>query len=142
MTIPDHIVNIAGGCTQITATYIPMSEQSDFIIWLESLTKEYRTSKGLQDYEDQAEWVHRPFPRVVVGLYLQNRFSRFIKLLRCRGFEVDVINLTTATSIKPVSEGSNYGYEIELNYKTTILSSIVFIATGHWNFNCYPQFQS
>lgn len=23
MTIPDHIANIAGGCTQITSTYIP-----------------------------------------------------------------------------------------------------------------------
>jgi len=142
MTIPEHIVNIAGGCTQITATYIPMSEQSDFIIWLQSLTKEYRTSIGLKDYKDPAEWIHLPFPRVVVGLYLQNRFRQFVKLLRSKGFEVDVRNLTTATSIKPVSGGLNYEYEIELNYKTTILSSIVFIASGHWNFNRYPQFQS
>ena len=42
MTIPDHIVNIAGGCTQITATYIPLSEQSDFLIWLRSLPPEHR----------------------------------------------------------------------------------------------------
>ena len=72
-TISDHIVNIAGGCTQITASYIPEQENSDFLRWLRGLDKKYRHSLGLEDSEAD-QWVNQPFPRFIVGLYLQERY--------------------------------------------------------------------
>ena len=50
-TTPDHIANIAGGCTQITQTYIPVSERSDFLEWLRGLSVARRVRLGLEEHE-------------------------------------------------------------------------------------------
>ena len=138
MTIPDHIVNIAGGCTQITATYIPLSERSDFLIWLRSLTPEYRASFGIEKVECP-DWVHRPFPRYVVGLYLKNRFSKFVERLRKKGFTVDVREQTMATSVAPTNKLDASGYELHLSEGSAVFTRALFIATGHWTYNRFPH---
>ncbi|XP_028414835.1 uncharacterized protein LOC114537917 [Dendronephthya gigantea] len=142
MTIPDHIVNIAAGCTQITATYIPVSERSDFIAWLQSLTQECRASIGVPESKSSTDWVYRPFPRYIVGLYLQDRFKSFCKTLARKGFEVDLRNLTEATSIKPANHDSKLGYEITLDDESTVFTCTLFIATGHWSQNRHPHFSA
>ena len=140
MTIPEHIVNIAGGCTQITATYIPYSEKSDFMVWLRSLTPEYRASLGIEEEENPA-WLYRPFPRFVVGLYLSNRFNQFVKALRRKGFTVDVRKLTTVTSLTPTRNFGENCYELELNGKSNVFVKTLFIATGHWSHDRFPEFR-
>ena len=140
MTIPEHIVNIAGGCTQITATYIPYSERSDFMVWLRSLTPEYRASLGIEEEENPA-WLYRPFPRFVVGLYLSNRFNQFVKALRRKGFTVDVRKLTTVTSLTPTHNFGENCYELELNGKSNVFVKTLFIATGHWSHDRFPEFR-
>ena len=138
-TIPDHIVNIAGGCTQITATYIPVPERSDFLVWLCSLPAEYRESLGIEG-SDSPSWMTKPFPRFVVGLYLSNRFNQFVMALREKGFKVDVRNLTTVTSVSPTYGLNGYGYEVELDRKSRAFAKNLFIATGHWTYNRFPDF--
>lgn len=141
-TIPDHIVNIAGGCTQITATYIPVSEKSDFLLWLRSLTPERRVSMGVEEHES-ANWLHHPFPRFIVGLYLSDRFNQFVQKLRMSGFTVDVHNLTPVNSVartdKQHSRGQR-GYELHLEGKGKVVAKTLFIATGHWIHNRFPEF--
>ena len=139
MTISDHIVNIAGGCTQITATYIPFPERSDFLAWLRSLSPEYRVSLGIEESESPT-WLNKPFPRFVVGLYLSNRFNQFVMALREKGFTVDVRNLTTVTSVLPAYRLNTNGYELELDRKTKAFAKNLFIATGHWTYNRFPDF--
>ena len=140
VTIPEHIVNMAGGCTQITATYIPYSERSDFMVWLRSLTPEYRVSLGIEEEENPA-WLYRPFPRFVVGLYLSNRFNQFVKALRRKGFTVDVRKLTTVTSLTSTRNFGENCYELDLNGRSNVFVKTLFIATGHWSHNRFPEFQ-
>ncbi|XP_078368715.1 uncharacterized protein YdhS-like [Oculina patagonica] len=139
MTIPDHIVNIAGGCTQITATYIPVPERSDFLVWLRSLPPEYRVSLEIEEIESPT-WLNKPFPRFVVGLYLSNRFNQFVLTLREKGFTVHVRNLTTVTSVLPTYRSNTYGYELELDRKSKVFAKNLFLATGHWTHNRFPEF--
>ena len=139
MTIPDHIVNIAGGCTQVTATYIPVSERSDFLAWLRSLSPENRVSLGIEETENP-NWLHKPFPRFVVGLYLSDRVNQFVATLNTKGFTVDLRRLTTVTSILPSERLGTNGYELELNQKSKAFAKNVFIATGHWAYNRFPDF--
>ena len=140
MTIPEHIVNIAGGCTQITATYIPYSERSDFMVWLRSLTPEYRASLGIEEEKNTA-WLYKPFPRFVVGLYLSNRFNQFVKALRRKGFTVDVRKLTTVTSLIPTRKFGENCYELDLNGKSNVFVKTLFVATGHWSHDRFPEFR-
>lgn len=139
MTIPDHIVNIAGGCTQITATYIPFPERSDFLLWLRSLTPEYRVSLGIEESEIPT-WLNKPFPRFVVGLYLSNRFNQFVMALREKDFTVDVRRLTKVTSVLPKNVFGAYGYELDLDRKSKAFAKNLFMATGHWTYNRFPDF--
>ena len=143
MTIPDHIVNIAGGCTQISATYIPVSEKSNFLLWLRSLTPEHRVRMGVEKYENE-KWLHHPFPRFIVGLYLSDRFSQFVQKLRKSGFTVDIHNLTSVTSVtrtgKLYSHGQ-HGYELHLEGKGVVTTKVLFIATGHWTYNRFPDIE-
>ena len=139
MTIPDHIVNIAGGCTQITATYIPFPEKSDFLLWLRSLPSEYRVSLGIEESEIPT-WLNKPFPRFVVGLYLSNRFNHFVMALREKGFTVDVRRLTKVTSILPRNVFGANGYELDLDKKSKAFARSLFVATGHWTYNRFPDF--
>lgn len=141
MTIPDHIVNIAGGCTQITATYIPLSEQSDFLIWLRSLSPEHRASLEIEKVESPA-WLHKPFPRFVVGLYLSDRFKQFVVALKKKGFIVDVRKQTKVTSVRLTMGNldTSYGYELCFDKESKIFAKYVFLATGHWIYNRFPDF--
>ena len=139
MTIPDHIVNIAGGCTQITTTYIPFPEKSDFLLWLRSLPAEYRVSLGIEESESPT-WLNKPFPRFVVGLYLSNRFNQFVMALREKGFTVDVRRLTKVTSILPKNVLGANGYELDLDMKSKAFAKNLFVATGHWTYNRFPDF--
>lgn len=139
MTIPEHIVNIAGGCTQITATYIPYSERSDFLVWLRSLSPEYRVSLGIESSESP-NWLYKPFPRFVVGLYLSDRFNHFLKTLVQKGFTVDVLKQTTVHSVSPTKRLGLHCYQLELNGKTSVYAKSLFIATGHWTHNRFPEF--
>ena len=140
MTIPDHIVNIAGGCTQITTTYIPFPEKSDFLLWLRSLSPEYRVSLGIEESESPT-WLHKPFPRFVVGLYLSNRFNKFVMALRAKGFTVDVRRLTKVTSVRPENVFGANGYQLDLDGKSKAFARNLFVATGHWTYNRFPDFQ-
>ncbi|XP_028414661.1 uncharacterized protein LOC114537765 [Dendronephthya gigantea] len=142
MNIPEYIMNIAGGCTQITATYIPMSKRSDFIEWLKSLTREYRASIGVPESQSNTDWVYRPFPRKIVGLYLQDRFNSFCDALTRKGFEVDLRNHTEAISVQPADHDSKLGYEIKLDDESKVFTHVLFIATGHWSYNRYPHFSA
>ena len=139
MTIPDHIVNIAGGCTQITATYIPFPEKSDFLLWLRSLPPQHRVSLGIEESEIPT-WLNKPFPRFVVGLYLSSRFNQFVMALREKGFTVDVRRLTKVTSILPKNAFGANGYELDLDRKSKAFARNVFVATGHWTYNRFPDF--
>ncbi|XP_068697548.1 LOW QUALITY PROTEIN: uncharacterized protein YdhS-like [Montipora foliosa] len=139
MTIPEHIVNIAGGCTQVTATYIPLPERSDFLLWLRSLPSEYRVSLGIEASENPT-WLNKPFPRFVVGLYLSNRFSQFVMALRDKGFTVDVRRLTKVTSVLPKNVLGRFGYELELDRKSKVFAGNLFLARGHWTYNRFPNF--
>ena len=139
MTIPDHIVNIAGGCTQITSTYIPIPEKSDFLLWLRSLSPEYRVSLGIEESESPS-WLNKPFPRFVVGLYLSNRFNQFVMALSEKGFIVDVRHLTKVTSVLPKNVFGANGYELDLETKSKAFARNLFVATGHWTYNRFPDF--
>ena len=139
MTIPDHIVNIAGGCTQITSTYIPFPEKSDFLLWLRSLSPEYRVSLGIEESESPS-WLNKPFPRFVVGLYLSNRFNQFVMALSEKGFIVDVRHLTKVTSVLPKNVFGANGYELDLERKSKVFARNLFVATGHWTYNRFPDF--
>ena len=78
MTIPDHKLNIARGCTQIAATYIPVSKKTDFqLLYLRSITPGRRIRMGVEKYENE-KWLHHSFPRFIVGLCLSDRFSQFV----------------------------------------------------------------
>lgn len=141
MTIPDHIVNIAGGCTQISATYIPLSERSDFLVWLRSLSPAYRVSLGIEENESPS-WLHNPFPRYIVGLYLSDRFNKFVTALRKKGFTVDARRMTTVTSVLPTDklQLDTPGYELGLDRKGKAFAKNLFLATGHWSHNRFPDF--
>ena len=129
-TIPDHIVNIAGGCTQITATYIPISEQSDFLQWLRGLSPEERKKLNVES-EEASYWLYRPFPRFVVGKYLECRFHQFVATLRSKGFSV---NILTETIVGHLEVNDSSGYELHLNNGSRVRTEIVFLATGHFSY--------
>ena len=86
--------------------------------------------------------MYRPFPRYIVGLYLQDRFKSFCEALTRKGFEVDLRNLTEVTSVKPADDDSKIGYEIKLSDESIVLTRILFIATGHWSYNRFPRFSA
>ena len=115
----------------MTITYIPFPEKSGFLLWLRSLSPEYRVSLGIEESEIPT-WLNKPFPRFVVGLYLSNRFNQFVTVLRRKGFLVDVRRLTKVTSILPKDDFGVNGYELDLDRKSKAFARNLFVATGHW----------
>ena len=140
MTIRDHIVNTTAGGIQITSSYIPRPEKSDFLMWLSCLAPERREKLGISE-EGVEQWRHRAFPRFVVGLYLSNRFRQFVEKLRTKGFEVNVQKWSEVTSVTPTKVSETNGYELDIKGSESVFAKHLFIATGHWVRNRFPNIE-
>ena len=90
--LPDHLVNIAAGCIDISKTAIQYSELSDFVRWTESLSEVDRTKFDLM----RCDTNHFP-PRYVVGEYLKQRFREFYLTATQNGISITLISNTAGT---------------------------------------------
>jgi len=89
VVLPDHLVNIAAGCTDITKTDIRYSELSDFVEWVKSLPAERREAYGLGGIFEQTNIIP---PRYVIGEYLKERFKQFSQQAQRNGVGITFIS--------------------------------------------------
>lgn len=81
----------------------------------------------------------------MVGLYLSDRLKQFVVALKKKGFIVDVRKQTKVTSVRLTTGNLDTSYRaMDMSFVLTrrVKSSpkYVFLATGHWIYNRFPDF--
>jgi len=82
---------------------------------------------GIEEYE-VPNWLHRPFPCVIVGEYIADRFQLFVEELKCRGFDVSTRTRSGACQVELCDEG----YAVLLDNGDMVHTKELFVATGHF----------